>query len=52
MPRIIFGSKVILKLMDRFPVINTTGAAVLGWVAADVLITDQILALWITVSIL
>jgi YjbE family integral membrane protein len=39
-PLIIFGSAVILKLMNRFPVIITFGAALLGWVAGEMALTD------------
>jgi predicted tellurium resistance membrane protein TerC len=39
-PLIIFGSTVILKLMNRFPVIITLGAALLGWVAGEMAVTD------------
>jgi YjbE family integral membrane protein len=47
-PLIVFGSTVILKLMNRFPVIITIGAALLGWVAGEMLVSDPILAEWIT----
>src|SRR5258705_7283837 len=47
-PLIIFGSTLLLKLMDRFPIIITGGAALLGWVAGEMLITDPILVSWIT----
>lgn len=46
-PLIIFGSTVILKLMDRFPVIVTIGAALLGYVAGEMLISDPALVHWI-----
>ncbi|HEX7890714.1 MAG TPA: TerC family protein [Ramlibacter sp.] len=39
-PLIIFGSTLILKLMNRFPVIITIGAGLLGWVAGDMALTD------------
>jgi len=39
-PLIIFGSTIILKLMNRFPVIITLGAALLGWVAGEMVLTD------------
>ncbi|HTI85630.1 MAG TPA: TerC family protein [Alphaproteobacteria bacterium] len=39
-PLIIFGSQLILKIMGRFPVIITVGAALIGWIAGDVGITD------------
>jgi len=47
-PLIIFGSTLLLKLMDRFPIIITGGAALLGWVAGEMLVTDPILVPWIT----
>jgi len=50
-PLIIFGSTILLKLMDRFPVIITVGAALLGWVAGEMLITDPILVAWIAANI-
>ena len=31
-PFIVFGSQVILKLFDRFPIIVTIGGALLGWI--------------------
>ena len=40
-PLIIFGSTLILKLMDRFPVIITLGAALLGYVAGEMFISDS-----------
>jgi len=46
-PLIIFGSTVILKLMDRFPVIVTLGAALLGYVAGEMLVTDPALVHWV-----
>ncbi|MDB5808213.1 MAG: Integral rane protein TerC [Betaproteobacteria bacterium] len=49
-PLIIFGSTIILKLMDRYPVIITGGAALLGWVAGEMLITDPALKDWIDVN--
>jgi YjbE family integral membrane protein len=39
-PLIIFGSTIILKLMNRFPVIITIGAGLLGWVAGEMAVGD------------
>jgi len=50
-PLIVFGSTLILKVMDRLPIIITAGAALLGWVAGEMLITDPILVNWITASL-
>ncbi len=43
-PIIVFGSKLVLKLMERFPVVITLGAALLGWIAGDMLVDDVALA--------
>ena len=40
-PLIIYGSQLILKLMDRFPMVITLGAALLGWVAGEMMIEDS-----------
>jgi len=42
-PIIIWGSTLVLKLIDRFPIVVTLGAALLGWIAGGMLVTDQIL---------
>ena len=37
---IIFGSTLLLKIMERFPIIITIGAALLGFLAGEMLLTD------------
>ncbi len=39
-PFIIFGAQVILRLLDRFPIIVTAGAALLGWIAGGLIVGD------------
>ncbi|MFO1328766.1 MAG: TerC family protein [Rubrivivax sp.] len=39
-PLIIFGSTLLLKIMERFPIIITVGAALLGFLAGEMLLTD------------
>jgi len=39
-PLIIFGSQVLMGIMERFPIIITLGAALLGWVAGEMLLSD------------
>jgi predicted tellurium resistance membrane protein TerC len=46
-PLIVFGSTLILKLMDRFPVIITLGGGLLGFVAGEMVISDSALSGWI-----
>jgi len=42
-PLIIFGSTMLLKVMERFPIIITAGAALLGYLAGEMLLTDPAL---------
>lgn len=39
-PIIVAGSQIVLKLMDRFPIIITLGAMLLGWIAGQMVFTD------------
>ena len=39
-PIIIGGSQLVLKLMERFPVVITLGAMLLGWIAGQMAYTD------------
>jgi YjbE family integral membrane protein len=41
-PFIVFGSQIILKLLDRFPIIILLGGALLGWIAGGLIVTDPI----------
>jgi len=45
-PLIVFGSTLILKVMERFPIIITAGAALLGWLAGEMMLTDPALHRW------
>lgn len=39
-PIIIWGSKLVLRLMERFPIIIKLGAALLGWIAGGMAVAD------------
>lgn len=43
-PIIVWGSKLVLRLMDRFPIVITLGAALLGWIAGDMALEDRALS--------
>ena len=43
-PIIIWGSALIIRLMERFPIIITAGAGLLGWLGGGLMISDKILA--------
>ncbi len=39
-PVIVFGATMLTKVMERFPIIITIGAALLGFLAGEMLVTD------------
>jgi YjbE family integral membrane protein len=47
-PIIVWGSKLVLMLMDRFPVVVVGGAALLGWIAGDMFVHDIVVKDWVT----
>jgi YjbE family integral membrane protein len=49
-PIIIWGSQLVLKLMDRFPLIITVGAMLLGWIAGTMAQTDPAIKDWVPQS--
>ncbi len=46
-PIIIGGSQLVLKLMDRFPLIITAGGMLLGWIAGTMAHTDPAVRDWL-----
>jgi YjbE family integral membrane protein len=45
-PIIIWGSQLVIKLMDRYPIIITFGGMLLGWIAGQMVITDPAVKAW------
>jgi YjbE family integral membrane protein len=43
-PLIVFGSTLILKVMDRFPALVSVGAGLIGYVAGEMILEDPALA--------
>ena len=43
-PLIIAGSALLMKVMERFPVLVWAGAALLGWVAGEIIVKDAAVA--------
>ena len=46
-PPVIFGATVLVKMMERFPIIIAVGAALIGWVAGEMLVTDPLVLVWV-----
>ena len=47
-PLIIVGSTLLMKVMERYPFIITIGAALLGFLAGSMLVTDPVDKVWFT----
>ena len=47
-PIVVWGSALVLKLVDRYPAIMWIGAAVIGWTAAKMIGGEPLLADWFT----
>jgi YjbE family integral membrane protein len=43
-PLVIFGSTLMIRLMERFPIVVTLGAALIGWVGGETMVSDKVLA--------
>jgi predicted tellurium resistance membrane protein TerC len=41
-PLVIFGSTLMIKLMERFPIIVVLGAALIGWVGGETIVSDAV----------
>lgn len=46
-PLVVFGATMLMRVMERWPIIITLGAAILGWVAGEMAVTDPVIAQWV-----
>jgi YjbE family integral membrane protein len=49
-PLVIFASTLLINAMNRWPVIIALGAALLGWVAGEMAVSDAIAEAWIAAN--
>lgn len=49
-PLVVFGSTLMIRLMERFPVIVTLGAALIGWVGGETIMNDNLLHPYVQAS--
>jgi len=47
-PIIVWGSQLVMKVMDRYPVTIAIGAGLLGWIAGDMIVTDVVTKEWVS----
>jgi len=45
-PLVVFGATMLMKVMERYPVIIVVGAALIGYVAGEMLVTDPVVVEW------
>lgn len=45
-PLVVFGATMLMKVMERYPVIITVGAALIGYVSGEMLVTDPVVVGW------
>jgi len=50
-PLIVFGSTILLKVMERFPIIIVLGAALLGYLAGEMLVSDPVDHVWFEANV-
>jgi predicted tellurium resistance membrane protein TerC len=43
---IVFGSSLVLAVLNKFPILVWAGAALLGWIAGELIGTDPTIAAW------
>jgi YjbE family integral membrane protein len=46
-PLIVWGSTLVLRLIERYPIVVTLGGALLGWIAGGMMITDPMSIRWL-----
>ncbi|WPP00637.1 TerC family protein [Pseudomonas sp. HR96] len=46
-PIIVLGSRLVLKALDRFPLLITLGGALIGWIAGGMLVADNAVQPWL-----
>lgn len=47
-PLLMYGSLFVTTLLKRYPLLIPAGAALLGWIAGDIGMTDPLIADWVT----
>jgi len=46
-PLIIFGARMLSTVLERFPILIWLGAALLGWIAGEMLLSDMAVLQWL-----
>lgn len=46
-PMVVFGATLMIKLLQRFPILVTLGAALIGYIGGEVVVTDFAIIDWV-----
>ena len=49
-PIIVFGSTIVVKVMNRFPILIYIGGAILGWASGGMMATDHYLVQYVSLA--
>src|SRR5262249_52774280 len=49
-PLIVFGSQLVLRFLLRFPLLVTLGGGLLGWIAGEIITSEETLHHWLMVD--
>jgi YjbE family integral membrane protein len=49
-PVVLFGSALLMKIMDRFPITVVIGAGLIGYVAGEMMVSDPSIDKWVDVN--
>lgn len=49
-PLIVFGSQLVLRFLIRFPLLVTAGGGLLGWIAGEIVATDEAVEHWLPID--
>lgn len=42
-PLIVFGSQLVLRILNRFPILVMLGGGLLGWIAGEIIVSDPVI---------
>src|SRR5262249_32870647 len=47
-PVVVFGATLMVRVMERFPVLVIAGACLIGWVAGETIVSDEAVTQWVS----
>lgn len=50
-PLIVVGSQVLMRILNRYPILVIAGAALLGWLAGEIMASDKLTQHWVEATL-